>query len=168
MGACLLSGSSYKKKRHARRRRRGGGRPGLIKSGTADPREKSFSTMFLNIFLADLLVLSLVSLPTTAAAVFLDYQVDSSNTNLIFLECYSDGGTTPNRDAIFEFFNPITRVLQARLSPLPSDRLMYNITPATEAVIHCFVDEVSSQNVSIAGECFMLARELAETRSSGK
>ncbi len=102
--------------------------------------------------LVQLLLLGL-QLTMSSGAVFLDYQVDSSNVNLIFLECYSVGGTTPNRDAIFEFFNPITRVLQARLSPLPSDRLMYNITPATEAVIHCFVDEVSSQNVSIAGEC---------------
>ncbi len=82
----------------------------------------------------------------------LNYQVDGSDMNLIFLECYGNNETTPNRDAIFEFFNPITGVLQARLSPLPSDRLRYTVTPATEAVILCHIDEISSQFLAIAGE----------------
>ncbi len=109
-----------------------------------------------------LLGLQLMS-SVVSGAVFLDYQVDSSDVNLIFLECYSDGAAAPNRDAIFEFFNPITQVLQARLSPLPSDRLRYNVTPATEAEIRCFIDEVSSQRLSIAGECMRCSSQFRDT-----
>ncbi len=99
-------------------------------------------------------VLEFMSLAICFGDVLLDYQVDNSDVNLIFLECYGNGQIKPNPDAVFEFLNHITGTLLASSSPRQHENtLRFEVTPTTEAEIHCFIGGASSQAVYIAGEC---------------
>ena len=85
-------------------------------------------------------------------SVLLDYQVDHVDLNVIFLECFGDNEAEPDPNAVFKFSNPITRVLlEARQIPQPDNRLRFEVTPDNEAEIQCFIRDVPSQTVSIAG-----------------
>lgn len=88
-----------------------------------------------------------------ACCITLDFQIDSSDENLIFLECISDDGL-PSSDAIFEFINPLTNTLQLRtVTSSGSSHVSFKVTPATEADIRCIIDNTASETLSIAGEC---------------
>ena len=86
--------------------------------------------------------------------VTLDFEVDVTDENLIFLECFGDGDTEPNQGAVFVFTNPLTGTSQTRTLPSDENRLRYEVTPENEAEIRCALQDVPpSQAISIAGEC---------------
>ena len=103
-----------------------------------------------------LLVSLALHLCVAQVIVILDYQVDSNDLNLIYLECFNDGETEPNPNGVFIFFDPVTGnpIREESIIPSNEDRLSFEVTPENEAQIRCYIQnrDVTSDPVSIAGE----------------
>ena len=101
-----------------------------------------------------------LALHLSVARVILDYQVDSNDLNLIYLECFNDGETEPNRNGVFVFFDPGTGdpIRENSIIHSNDNRLSFEVTPENEAEIRCYIQnrDVTSDTVSIAGECTSL------------
>lgn len=96
------------------------------------------------------------ALPMIDTIAVLDFEVDISDPNLIFLECLASDGQR-SIDALFEFFEPVTRALRSRIRSSNGNRLTFHVTPQTEAIICCKIDGIPSENVSIAGKSIISA-----------
>ena len=90
------------------------------------------------------------------ANVFLDFELDPPDSNVVFLVCYNEGERDPHPEARFEFTDPITGRVQGIFSTQEDNRYRFDVTPDTEATIRCFIDLAGGRSFSlplnIAGE----------------
>ena len=84
-----------------------------------------------------------------AAPVVLNFELDSSDSNVVFLECYIEGELEPHPDARFQFIDPITGRAQGTFSTQEGNRYRFDVTPDTEATIRCFIDFAGGRSFSL-------------------